>query len=173
MIYLFLGHIVLADSVLAASALADAVLPDSTCYGIAAEGYTSRNAGQAAELSGRMFTAPMAEALCKNANRSMKLASNHVVRIPVGELYSLKSLKIDAWDQQGGFLKRVPVSIGVPDIDGTLLDYRHHDLTLQAQDETSVKVEVMSYCVPSIRHYITLSFYQNSFETLSSLSPAM
>ncbi len=144
--YLFLSNIVFAES---------------AYYGIAAEGYTSTQLGGAAILSGRMFTAPMGETLCRDANPLMSLtSSSEEIRIQVGALFSLKSLHIDAVDRYGRLLARVPVSIGVPAVDKRQVDYKHHDLTIRAKEETSVTIEVMSYCVPSIRHYMTLTFFQ-------------
>ncbi len=145
--------------------LSNPLFAESPYYGIAVEGYTSSDMGQVANLSGRMFTAPMGDTLCSNANPSMRLTSpSSVVRVEVGELFSLKSLRIDALDDQERHLKQVPISIGIPAVDKRELDYRQYDLTLKASKESSVTVEVMSYCVPTIRHYITLSFEMFSFK---------
>ncbi len=127
-------------------------------FGSAGEGYSSSQSGEEIELSYRMFTAPMSEELCRDAGSNQELlTSMPVVTLVVGDQFSLTDLKIDALDEDGMFQKRVPIVVGVPLIEDGFLEYRPDEIEFVAVKPGAMQVEVMSYCMPTVRLYITIT----------------
>ena len=126
-------------------------------FGSAGEGYSAANQGSSIELGWRMFTAPMGAELCRSKDEKMTLNSAApIIRLVSGDVFSLKDLNVDALDGHGNFLSRVPITVGIPAVEVNSLDYRPYDLTLTARKPGRLLIEIVGYCVPTSRLYLSL-----------------
>ena len=127
-------------------------------FGSAGEGYSASSQGGPIELGWRMFTAPMAEALCGQADDEIRLVSSMpTIALAPGASYSLKELRVDAIDRHGNFVEMVPITVGLPFIEEAFLDYRPYDLDFTARKPGSLQIEIAGYCVPTSRLYLLLT----------------
>ena len=127
-------------------------------FGSAGEGYSASSHGGTIQLGWRMFTAPMAEALCEEADDEIRLVSSTpTIALAPGDSYSLVELRVDAIDHHGTFVEMVPITVGLPSIENEFLEYRPYDLDLNARKPGSVQIEITGYCVPKSRLYLTLT----------------
>ena len=130
----------------------------SEYFGSAGEGYSASSQGGTIELGWRMFTAPMGKALCGEVNDEIKFVSSMpTIILAPGDSFFLKELMIDAIDQQGNFVERLPITVGLPFIDKSFLNYRPYDLDLTALKQGSLQIEITGYCVPTSRMYVSLT----------------
>jgi len=127
-------------------------------FGSAGEGYSASSQGGTIELDWRMFTAPMGEALCGEADDEIKLVSSvPTITLAPGDTYSLKELRVDAIDRHGNFVEMVPITVGLPLIEEAFLKYRPYDLDLIARKQGSLQIEIKGYCVPTSRLSLSLT----------------
>ena len=125
--------------------------------GSAGEGYSASSQGGPIELGWRMFTAPMAEALCGQADEIRLVSSMPTIALAPGDSYSLKELRVDAIDRHGNFVEMVPITVGLPLIEEAFLEYRPYDLDVIARKPGSLQIEITGYCVPTSRLYLLLT----------------
>ncbi len=114
--------------------------------------------GETIDLGYRQFSAPMADEICSQFTGDMVLSSPQqtIILFP-GETYSLTELKVDARQSNGEYLKALPIVVGLPEIENGFLAYRPYDLDLEAIDPGTIQIEIMGYCNPDLREYLTLS----------------
>jgi hypothetical protein len=140
-------------------------------YGAAGEAYTSSSRGDSINLGYRMFTAPMSDELCINADVGTYFVSPRpVVLLYTGETFSIADLQIDAINANDVYIKNVPIVVGLPEIRDGFASYRPYDLSLTAVGPGSMQIEIMGYCNPEARTYLTLTVLKANAMTAQGLS---
>lgn len=144
-------------------------------YGAAGEGYTSSSRGDSIDLSYRMFTAPMSDELCKNADVGTYFVSPRPVMVLyTGETFSIADLQLDAINANDEYIKNVPIVVGLPEIRDGFMSYDPYELNLIAVNPGSMQIEIMGYCIPGSRTYLTLIVLKTrdvSADRFSMLTP--
>jgi len=127
-------------------------------YGAAGEGYTSSFRGDSIDLSYRLFTAPVLDGLCKNADVGTYFVSpKPVVILYTDETFSIADLQIDAINANDEYIKNVPIVVGPPEIKYGFMTHDPYGLNLNAVNSGSLQIEIMGYCIPSSKTYLTLT----------------